>query len=351
MTLCSASATSIGRAAHPLLHLLQRHPLDQPDRCDGLYGEQHARGADWFRNRYNGGAALPCDYLLSETGPDWRILSQFGDAGLTWTGGFNTMAQGLNFWNSYLGWLTRRAPLELNLQSWETGARTAFACIHAPANAPYVTGAATNSTRNQWYMNLDAWNTYVYYNAPMIDTGRPGATGLYQSSFSAFLPTAYNGSNWRLGPFGACYAVWSQVGNDPIASTLGDGWLHDGRQAGSRGRVTVSVPTGWSTIYIPFIKNMGATATVQYHVTWHRGDGVQRSHGHMDFGSWDDARNVAVNGYSQPVYSAMVLPMIVYSGTPRTFQLELSRNYGGTGIFVGRPVVLGNVACSWSIYS
>jgi hypothetical protein len=64
----------------------------------------------------------------------------------------------------------------------------------------------------------------------------------------------------------------------------------------------------------------------------------------------DSLVNHLVNGYSQSVHSAMILPLIVNSSTARSVQIELIRTYGGPVVKIGRPIVLNGIACSWSIH-
>ncbi len=123
-------------------------------------------GTDWYRTTYNSGNPLDLDVLLSEMGYLWSITTP-----LRWAGGWASFRKGLSWWNSYLCWLTRRAPYECNLQGWDipTGHRL-HGCILEPNVAPYTTnsptsyGAHLDYTRNQWCLNANTMQVGVLYN-------------------------------------------------------------------------------------------------------------------------------------------------------------------------------------------
>jgi hypothetical protein len=110
-------------------------------------------GADWYRRTYLPGQPLPLDILLSEMGTAWDLP----DPGRKFAGGWTNFRDGLLWWNSWLRWLTRRAPYECNLAGWDTGAHALYACIHEPNLNPYVTPVGQNSTYNVLYYNTDTW--------------------------------------------------------------------------------------------------------------------------------------------------------------------------------------------------
>ncbi|MBA3530854.1 MAG: hypothetical protein H0T73_02880 [Ardenticatenales bacterium] len=321
------------------------------------------RGCDWYRDTYLPGQPLPLDYMLSEAGPNWKLRWDYDKnwLGPIWAGGFPNMMQGLSYWNSHLAWITRRAPLELNLKEWNQNSHVMYACIHEPNYPPYVIRAndkyLRKEYRTQWYFNLDAWATYVSHNTPVCSTTLQ-QVGNYMPTFPLLTSVDSHGASWHMAPFGACYNVWAQVGADSFPAEFGKGWHDDKGLAGSRGQAEVTVKTtnGWSTILIPFLKNKGTFAKYsQYSVRWHRGDGSYRDHGMLDLSEFPDTATFTIpvsnKTYNQEVYSAMVLPLIVWTGsnTQRTFKLELSRNISGPAVHVGRPIVLNDVACSWHI--
>ncbi|MGH2541339.1 MAG: hypothetical protein ACRDIB_00995, partial [Ardenticatenaceae bacterium] len=337
---------------------------------------QIRKGVDWYKDRYcaNPGwscdqpdCTIPVDYLLSEMGPNWRIrIDDPQGLGKAWSGGYPNMRDALSYWNSWLCWLTRRAPFELGLKGWEENEHVLYACIHNAEYPPYVNDeqpSDARGTRNQGYFNADTWTTATYYNAPMYQLSQAEVADFphdYKNSFPWFAGVVWPMAPvaWRLGPFGACYHVWAQVGGDPNVSgpgTFGTGWYFDNNQAGSIGSVTLDIPNGWSTVYIPFIKNIGGFGlNDNYAVFWHQGS-VAQAHSALNLCcAYPDTIDVLVDGYcgqySQRVYSAMIHPMIVYTSQARTVEIELRRNYASTEVIVGRPIVLGGIACSWARY-
>ena len=55
------------------------------------------------------------------------------------------------------------------------------------------------------------------------------------------------------------------------------------------------------------------------------------------------------NGMSQYVGSAMILPLVVWSSQVRSFDIEVGRVGAGQQMYIGRPIVLGGIVCSWAI--
>ena len=233
------------------------------------------KGVDWFRNRYNSNP-LPADILLSEMGLNWKIQTD-----LRWAGGWPGFASGLTWWNTWLCWLTRIGPAECNLQGWDTGAHTIHACAHETSLRPYVLEQSPNDYRTQWYFNSDAWGQYGYYDAPVYKIGAlaiksPSKT--YQNSFTAFDSITWWSKQWRTTPFGACYTVWAYVGADPNVQNyqlFGQGWV-ESLSSGESGKANITLPSGYSTVYFPVIKDMGTFPSTAIAMKWYRepGDGA-----------------------------------------------------------------------------
>ncbi|NJM42396.1 MAG: hypothetical protein HC853_17485, partial [Anaerolineae bacterium] len=288
--------------------LVNNIPVNAPMEtvAEGAYGLK--LGIDWFRQRYNkiGNqqiGPLDMDILLSETGPDWRYSLEEGNVlrKWAWAGGWNNFRDGLSWWNSWLCWMMRRAPLasECNLANCPNGDRTdahaLYACIHTPDDVPYSTRALSDSTfwttstiaRNQIFFNADNWSVgnesgKVFIDSPQLNppiSGQPNFYGRYQKSFSAFEPTNWDAAPgtpsttptaWRIGPLAACYKVWSQVATDLLTTTFGAGWYANS-QAGVIGETTIDLPIGYSTVYFPIIKSLGTFAdNTQFNVTWRK---------------------------------------------------------------------------------
>jgi hypothetical protein len=179
---------------------------------------------------------------------------------------------------------------------------------------------------------------------------------IWQGSFSCFGdPTTFRDSSWYFAPLGVCYHVWSEVGGDAINTPLGQGWVNDNGNAGSRGRMSIPIQTErttqshFSTIYIPFIKQNGTNfpSGSSYTVRWHNGS-TYRDQGYLSLSDYPHTQTYPE--YPYPISSAMVMPVIVYSSVPRTVEIELIRTYSGTPVWVGRPIVMDGVACSWFLH-
>lgn len=270
----------------------------------------------------------------------------------------SNIRKGLSWWNSWLYWLCYRASVAnggCNLQS----GFTFYPCIHEATHSPYATYAVTSgSGRNQWYVDTDAWDTYVHYNVPHIDMGLPNDGG-YHGTVSAWDSTPWGTlecpappppvtAYWRRTPFGACYATWAEVGSDTITGNLNTGWVTN-TQAGLIGRATVQLQAGYNTIYFPAIKDLGAFPTNnQVSIGWERPDGslVPYTYTFMNLYDIQDSGDYNYNGYTQRTLSAMVWPAVCKASAPRTVTIRLSRNYSGPLIYVGRPVVMPGM-CSW----
>lgn len=320
-----------------------------------------ARVDAWFPGQY---PSLPVNVLLSEMGPLWGPASLgYTKLNRPWTGIWLNFRKALSWWNTYLCWLTRRAPFECNLQGWDTGINTVYPCIHEPHAQPFVApNTPTAPTRNQRYFNIGAWALYTANNAPMIaipsPVSDPGYQG-YQDSFSAFDNDYVNwqGSNWRRTALGACYTVWSQVGPDPVTQNLSTGWASN-TQAGPVSTAVVSLYPGYSTVYFPVIKGEGAFGNTEFRLRWIRtpgggtipGDGAIYDHGSMMLADIEDSGWITYSNYAGTIYSTMVYPVVLWnpSTTYVALTVEISRTANGPLAWLGRPVGLKG-ACSWFI--
>lgn len=362
------------------------------------------RGVEQYNRDYVTNAPRPTplkplalDYILSEMGPEHSIGYDGKFARYNkWTGGYHSFLTALTYWNSWLCWLTRRAPYELKLQGWADGSNTLYAMIHDAAREPFVARSPAlvedANRRNQWYFNLDptnltTWNIYSYQGAPSIDVDpsreqvKNGASssdpqGLnYSRYFSCLQATNWaiaDGTNftWYMAPFGACYYVWSRVGPAPVVttyytgnSTAYPGWFDDLGEAREHD-VRVWVPGGWSTIYIPFIKGFKAYTSfspyTEYSVRFVKGDGNVRDFGALDLTAFPHTQTYDFNQYDPQRYnnnppgdniisSAMLLPLVVKAPYEQYVNLRLRRNNPGTPVWLGRPVVLEGYGCSWAV--
>ena len=367
-----------------------RDPLSQGNLplesvAEGAYAIKS--GVNWFRQQYNPGQPLDMDILVSEMGPLWQIA---GDAAnekhkWAWAGGWNNFRDGLSWWNSWLCWLMRRAPLasECNLANSPNGNKTdahaLYACIHSPDVLPYCTTKTnglfwnTNTTtRNQIFFHADNWAVGNVSGKDFIVSPQLNSFGRYQTSFSVFDPTNWDpapgttaNTVWRIGPLGACYKVWSQIASDLLATSFGTGWYANSL-AGVIGETTIDLPGGYSTVYFPIIKSFGTFAlNTQIIATWRKTGRPDYVFGYFGAESsltteFPDAKNVTqiwsdIPGPynlsphtipAQTIYSSMIFPVVCYSASPQTVTVRLSRNIGGAYVSLGRPVVLRQ-ACSW----
>ncbi len=372
-------------------------PRGKPELPNNLPLETVAEGAynlrnnvNWYRNRYVGAnQPLPMDVLLSEFGFLWSIL--IGDNPKhkwLWAGGWDNFRDGLSWWNSWLCWVLRRAPIaaELNLAGSPNGnltdSRAVYACAHETHQAPYTTFGTYEpinpldpllgnhwqidyGTRNQFFYNCDTGASGVTYTAEFINVISMLPSGRFLPSFSSSV-TAYwsdgygNAQNFRLGPFGACYKVWAEVGADPVTGNLATGWINT-TQANQGGTVSIYLQTGYNTVYIPIIKSQTGAYTpgTRFDVKW----GSQEiPFGYGEMSEFPDSRvvntiytrnnsgqfgSLDISAQPQTVYSTMVFPVVCYTASPRTITIKVVRNnIGGTAFAIGRPIVIRG-ACSW----
>ena len=327
----------------------------------------------WFPSQYNQYSALPIDLLISEMGPLWGPDSLgYAKASFPWCGIFNNLRQSLNWWNSWLCWITRvvSAPESAggcNIQG------NAYGGVHEPDGQPFVArdnnvgcipcppGAICSGTtcRNQWYFNADAMNFGVYYNAPIIaipntDVNAPRNPGTqgYRDSFSAFgNPISFNSpSTWIRTPLGACFSVWAHVGGDAAtlnSTNMNSGWVSN-TWAGVVGSASLNLPAGYSSVYFPVIKaDPGSFSTTTLSIRWLRGN-QSYDFGSMALNDFQDTGTYTWGNYSSNAYSAMMYPVVCYSAGGQTINVQISRTIGGTGLWLGRPIVLKG-ACSWFV--
>jgi len=378
--------------ANPQTFIPHRSPLETVADDASIIRE----AAEWYRDTYYlpfnlppADQNLPMDIVLSEFGLQWQDESNIFER---YAGYFANMRDGLSWWNSYLCWITRIAPVEcflvdpLNASTPNTHA--VYAAIHNPTVPPYIKQMPSISpinSRNQEYYNASTQARGIYLQIPGINTtlpSVPACTGTYEGSFSSHRDISWQPSfdpvnkNWRVTPFGVCYAVWAQVGADKWNQLggLADGWLSSYGEGwlgwnGIELSVDVTLPLDWSTIYFPVIKTLGTLKNhdVQFNI-W-TPVGIPLTDlllGKMCMADFEDTTDFTVNVQypyptnpptletrNQRVYSAMIFPVVCYSPQfARTITIKLERadnQYdNATEIILGRPIVLPN-ACSWFV--
>ena len=393
------------------LHALHLHyysaPRSYPNWPVNLPLETVAEGmfylrksVDWYRDRYFGlNQFMPLDVLLSEFGMYWQILS--GDAPAhkwLWGGGWNNFRDGLSWWNSWMCWVMRRAPIDFKLtgatQGNYTDSRAVYANILEPQQSPYTTFATGepnpyappgnyhwqlgNSAVNQFFFNCDTNATGILYGHEIINVTSMLTQGRFSSFFSAFPVTTWNDGyskpnsvqSYRLGPFGACYKVWAEVGADVATGNLATGWVNT-TQVNQGGTVTLNLQAGYSTVYIPIIKSQAGAyaAGTRFDVKWGTSE---TSFGYGEMSEFPDTQTVTtiydtpnnnvnppqlvprnISADPQSVYSTMVFPVVCWTASPRNITLKVVRSHPvpgtpatGTAFAIGRPIVI-NRACSW----
>ncbi len=346
--------------------------------------------AEWYRDTYIGPPGpnqplIPMDIVLSEFGLDFNNEN---DIKKRYAGWFNNMLDGLSWWNSILCWITRLAPTECKLENptTEEGGHAVYAAIHNPTVPPYTKqNQMITSHRNQYYYDADDQTKKVWNNMECIDTmlGSPNppppSLTVYEGSFTTFERIDWQPDsvlkNWRVTPFGACYAVWSAVGVDPIDVVtapppgligLNAGWVSTNAQGSAGGpgnsislTANVILPAGWSTIYFPVIKaaKLINNDNVRFTITTPVAVGPPVTLGMMWMSDTADSYDFTVLNTQYPtpggtrsqfVYSAMVYPVVCYSTDLRSLTINLARAHDGTNtrlVFLGRPIVLAK-ACS-----
>ena len=343
-------------------------------------------GVDWYKATYNDGQPLPLDFVLSEMGPRWEKNEDAMDvmAGNAWTGGFPNLMLGLCYWNTWLRWLTRDAwkPGHLGLAE----GRKVFAMPHATNGNPYFHAtrwtdlaqdpqySAHIGQAMKSYFDFDDWDRVTremtVFRAPDLGYGTYydnawtvlPETRRYHEDERPWIPLggadttwmrASKGRNYFFAPLGAAYTVWAHVGGDPGTHVLGAGWRYDGAQPGFQGDITLNIPGGgWSTVYVPVAKTTnGGNSEFRYWFEWVR-SGSTRWAGDIPLhaGEFPNPKTYLAEGYTITPMTAMLCPMLVYSSTARSETLRVYReNVPGQdmGVSIGRPIVLGGVACTW----
>jgi hypothetical protein len=160
-----------------------------------------------------------------------------------------------------------------------------------------------------------------------------------------------------MAPFGACYHVWSKVGADPVTTTFGSGWFYEDGQQGVKGRFRITFDfdasiNQWCTIYIPFIMDVGTYGS-EFHMRWYNSNGSYRDFGYLNLRELPGGGTYVENGITQTVKSRMILPLLVKKATsgPVNFEIQVSRTNSGPRVHIGRPIILKNIACTWSMWS
>jgi len=320
------------------------------------------KGVDWYRTNYGTGGQLIADVLISETGEDYRL----GDysSTLRWRAGFSTHAEGMIWWNSWLCFLTRNATNQLGLQS----PRVVHSCIHEPALYPVSTTLTPDTTMNQKYLNVNTWTTTTDSGAPAFLTGG-STTGRFPDKFSSYgggevvwpHPSTIIGVATRYTtPHGACLYTWHKVGTDGVTENINTGWVSLTTSAGVIAQGSINVPVGYSTVYFPYIKDMnfGVNPGDLFSIEWFNSSGIWT----LPFGTIDphetqhsqkfqyvngNTPNIDFTlGYDQPVYSALVLPVVLKASSAGARTFRIRRAIGGTRVWLGRPQILPG-ACSW----
>jgi hypothetical protein len=341
------------------------------------------KSVKWYRDRYVGASqSLPMDVLLSEFGHLWSIIDQtspnYVKVKWLWGGGWDNFRDGLSWWNTWLCWLLRRAPIEFNLAGSPNGnltdSRAVYACAHETHQAPYMNYTTPNgtyyqiqqNTRNQFFFHCGTNSVGIVNNAEFINVTQMVQEGRFLPSFSCFPTTLWNDGygyiqnfNFRLAPFGACYKVWAEVGADALTGNLATGWVNT-TQANEGGTVSIVLPSGYSTVYIPIIKSQNGgvyAAGTRFDVKWGPQE-ILFGYGEMsEFPNSNTHSTIyetnngvfgprSISDQPQTVYSTMVFPIVCFSPSGQTINIKVVRNIGGAAFAIGRPVVIPRV-CSW----
>jgi len=318
------------------------------------------KGANWYRTNYGVGGQLAADVLISETGEDYGLGKV--DITLRWRAGFSTHQEGMAWWNSWLCFLTRNATSQLGLQS----PHVVHSCIHEPSILPVSTTRVPDTTINQKYLNVNSWLTATDPSAPAFLTG--GSTsGRFPNKFSSYgggevvwphpaalLPYA----TYYRTPHGACLYTWHKVAVDGVTENINTGWVSLTTSAGVIAQGTINVPVGYNTVYFPVIKDMGnSTSGDLLSIQWLDSSAQWKTFGTIDqlFDYQNSQTFQWVSGYvpvditlgvPQPVYSAVVLPVVVRATSAGSRTFRIHRAIGGTRVWLGKPQILPGV-CSW----
>jgi len=298
------------------------------------------------------------DVLISEAGLSFKIGGFYDThprkVARRWAGGFLDMRAGLSYWNTWLSYLTRNAAGQLNLEGWQSGSHVVYALMHEAEKPPYTTQAAPSpQAHNQRFYNFDTSATNVINSASGFNTNLD-AGGRYPATFSSHgsqivWPSAP--TTWSRTPFGACLATWAKVAAKAVTENINTGWISNTQLNGVIATGTTPIlPTGFSTLYFPFIKDMGTFAPDDIvSIQWQGDDGGWDTHGTFRFAEINASVTQTHNNIVQPMYSAMILPVVVYrtgSLVQRAFKLIRTYPSGGPKVWFGPPQQLFG-ACSW----
>ena len=323
-------------------------------------GTRLRKGIDWYRWRYFNNAPLPMDVLISEAGLSFGIggdQDPHPKKERRWAGGFLDMRAGLSYWNTWLSYLTRNAAGQLNLEGWQSGSHVVYALMHEAEKWPYTTQAAPSAqtTHNQRFYNFDTSAPNVINSASGFNTTL-NAVGRYPATFSSHgaqivWPSAP--TTWSRTPFGACLATWAKVAAKAVTEDINTGWISNTQFNGVIATgTTPALPSQFSTLYFPYIKDMATfIAGDKVEIQWQGDDGGWDTLGTFRFTDTNDSVTQTHNNISQPMYSAMILPVVVYrTGALVQRAFRMIRTYSGGGtpprVWFGPPQQLFG-ACSW----
>jgi hypothetical protein len=344
-------------------------------------------GAEWYRARYLANAALPLNYVLSETGPWWQVSAYQGKN--CWLAGFDTVAKALVYYNTWWRWLSRNATSELSLAS----GKRVYAAQHEPAGQPFIVGASSGTSvntsqglstgsRTQSYFSFPAFAmaSQSFKTANVVATAAvaapnavssPGSVNTYQTGWTicpgntgsaltneAGSDSASNKHWWS--PFSAVLSVWSQVGGAPTnagSQVSTSSWTYDGATPGDKGSFALTLPEGWSTVYIPLAKTTnGSGSDITYEFRWVSGSlSVLAGRLHLHSSVFQDPTTYGANSFfgypnAQTVSSAMICPLLVQTNGITNATLKVTRVSGAgqnRGVSIGPAVVRGGITCTW----
>ena len=160
---------------------------------------------------------------------------------------------------------------------------------------------------------------------------------------------------------------WARVGNDAVTNNLDLGWLYTGNFLGNTYTTSVQVQPGFNTVFFPVIKDAGffdPTTNPHIRLTWTLGiGGASIQHGYLALHDFEDkpATDITINltcdpedpprwAPPQPVYPAMVFPLVIHSYIDALLTLTLEKvNFSTSNkVWLGRPIVLPG-SSSWFI--
>jgi hypothetical protein len=345
-------------------------------------------GTEWYRARYLANAALPMNYVLSETGPFWTLSGFRGKN--AWLAGFDTLAKALVYYNTWWRWLSRNATSELNLAS----GKRVYALQYGATGRPFVVSAQNGSSsiddamglvtgsRTQSYFNFPtlamASESFKTANVVAISTvavpnpvSSPGSVNTYQTGWTICPGTAGStltneagsdatSAKYWWSPFTAVLSVWSQVGGAAVntgSQVSATSWTYDGATAGEKGSFALTLPAGWSTVYVPLAKTTnGSGSDITYEFRWVSGaTSVLAGRLHLHSSVFQDPTTYGANSFfgypnAQVISSAMLCPLLVKTNGVTNATLKVTRVSGAgqnMGVSIGPAVVRGGITCTW----